>query len=237
MKRQCEVVGGRSPRSGRCAGSTIPSPGAQVMLRSPIHASGLRGGTTVDATGALVGPAAEAAWNMRLLSNTHRRRHSSARPTPTWRSLASTSSRATTPARSSGISPIRGMPVLAKTDLCPASQNDVSVYKNLLIMSNESNSGRLDCGGQGIKEHGEHGAVAWRPDLRHQRHQQSEVRRQCADLPRFAYAHRRDRPAGPDNFYIYISGQAGVRSGRRAAGLFQRCRRTATRIRPASASR
>ena len=34
---------------------------------------------------------------------------------------------------------------------CPASQSDVSVYKNLLIVSAESHTGRLDCGDKASK--------------------------------------------------------------------------------------
>jgi hypothetical protein len=37
-------------------------------------------------------------------------------------------------------------PVLATAYLCPASQSDVSVYNNLLFVSSESTTGRLDCG-------------------------------------------------------------------------------------------
>ncbi len=37
-------------------------------------------------------------------------------------------------------------PTLTVGFLCPASQSDVSVYKNLLFVSGEGNSGRLDCG-------------------------------------------------------------------------------------------
>src|SRR5437899_7667047 len=36
--------------------------------------------------------------------------------------------------------------------LCPASQSDVSVYKNLLFVSGEGMSGRLDCGTQGVHD-------------------------------------------------------------------------------------
>lgn len=43
-------------------------------------------------------------------------------------------------------------PTLAKALLCPASQSDVSVYKNLLFVSGEDLSARLDCGAQGVKE-------------------------------------------------------------------------------------
>ena len=36
-------------------------------------------------------------------------------------------------------------PVLKTAYFCPASQSDVSTYKNLLFVSGESNSGRIDC--------------------------------------------------------------------------------------------
>ena len=60
---------------------------------------------------------------------------------------------------------------------------------------------------------GEQGAPARPPHLRHQRHPQPEERRQRADVPRLAHAHRARRPEGPDNVYVYISG-----SSRRALG-------------------
>ena len=44
------------------------------------------------------------------------------------------------------------MPTLKTAFYCPASQSDVSVYKNLLFVSGEGMSGRLDCGGQGVRE-------------------------------------------------------------------------------------
>jgi hypothetical protein len=43
-------------------------------------------------------------------------------------------------------------PTLRVAKYCPASQSDVSVYKNLLITSSESNTGRIDCGDQGIAD-------------------------------------------------------------------------------------
>jgi hypothetical protein len=43
-------------------------------------------------------------------------------------------------------------PVLVLTYLCPASQSDVSVYKGLLFVSGEGQTGRLDCGIQGVPE-------------------------------------------------------------------------------------
>ncbi|NBW94305.1 MAG: hypothetical protein EBR20_08115 [Bacteroidetes bacterium] len=44
------------------------------------------------------------------------------------------------------------MPELVKDYLCPASQSDVSVYGNLMFVSGEGTSGRLDCGTQGVDE-------------------------------------------------------------------------------------
>ena len=46
--------------------------------------------------------------------------------------------------------PAKPVPVL--TYLCPASQSDVSVYKNLLFVSGEGQTGRVDCGIQGVPE-------------------------------------------------------------------------------------
>ena len=43
-------------------------------------------------------------------------------------------------------------PVLMQTYLCPASQNDVSVYRNLLFMSAEATNSRADCGFEGVPE-------------------------------------------------------------------------------------
>ncbi|MGH7471249.1 MAG: LVIVD repeat-containing protein, partial [Longimicrobiales bacterium] len=43
-------------------------------------------------------------------------------------------------------------PTLVKSYLCPASQSDVSVFKNLLFVSSEARSGRLDCGTQAPQE-------------------------------------------------------------------------------------
>src|SRR5687767_5475655 len=46
--------------------------------------------------------------------------------------------------------PAKPVPVL--TYLCPASQSDVSVYKHLLFVSGEGQTGRVDCGIQGVPE-------------------------------------------------------------------------------------
>ena len=43
-------------------------------------------------------------------------------------------------------------PVLKTAYVCPASQSDVSVYKNLLFVSGEGLSSRLDCGTEGVQD-------------------------------------------------------------------------------------
>jgi len=45
-----------------------------------------------------------------------------------------------------------GKPKLVTGYVCPASQSDVSVYKNLLFVSGEDLSARLDCGTQGVQD-------------------------------------------------------------------------------------
>ena len=43
-------------------------------------------------------------------------------------------------------------PELTVKYVCPASQSDVSVYGNLMFVSGEGLSGRLDCGTEGVQE-------------------------------------------------------------------------------------
>ena len=45
-----------------------------------------------------------------------------------------------------------GHPTLKKAYYCPASQSDVSVYRNLLFVSGEGTGGRLDCAGSGVRD-------------------------------------------------------------------------------------
>ena len=43
-------------------------------------------------------------------------------------------------------------PTLKTAYVCPASQSDVSVYRNLLFVSGEGLGGRIDCGTEGVKD-------------------------------------------------------------------------------------
>jgi hypothetical protein len=96
--------------------------------------------------------AAEATWNMRVLSETK----------PSAKFMEETNS----DLAFSGPYAIQGSYAgyqiwdisnpksvsLKSSFYCPQSQSDVSVYKNLLITSGEDRAGRLDCGAGGIKD-------------------------------------------------------------------------------------
>ena len=96
--------------------------------------------------------AGQAAWNLKLVSTTP----------PSEKFLGVTNSdlaftgKYTIQGNYNGVqvfdisNPAKPMPVL--TYLCPASQSDVSVYKNLLFVSGEGQTGRVDCGIQGVPE-------------------------------------------------------------------------------------
>ncbi|MGH7753740.1 MAG: LVIVD repeat-containing protein, partial [Gemmatimonadales bacterium] len=43
-------------------------------------------------------------------------------------------------------------PTIKTSYVCPASQSDVSVYKNLLFVSGEDLAARIDCGTQGVRD-------------------------------------------------------------------------------------
>ena len=121
---------------------------------------------------------------------------------------------------------------------CPASQNDVSVYKNLMFMSAEAFNGRVDCKPSGSQPAtGEQGPDARRSHLRHQRHQEPEARRQRADVPRLAHAHAArgsERQGQRLHLRVRFGGDPARRASSRDASA---TRRTRTRTRRSCASR
>jgi hypothetical protein len=191
--------------SGPAAASPRAAGGAMAQSASPPSPDpriGLRAGLT---------DAGEAIWNLRTLSNT---------PTPrdfvgsTNSDLAFTGNYAiqgnyrgfmiwdvSTPSR----------PVLVNSTVCPASQSDVSVFRNLLFVSGEGLEGRLDCGPQGVRE-------ASSPDrLRGIRiFDISDVRNPKyvgnVQTCRGSHTHTVVEDANDrENVYIYVSGSAPVR--------------------------
>jgi hypothetical protein len=103
-------------------------------------------------------------------------------------------------------------PTLTLGFYCPASQSDVSVYKNLLFVSGEGNSGRVDCGGQGV------GDTVSADRLRGIRiFDATDIAnpKYIANVQTCRGSHTHtvvEDPRDKENVYVYVSGSAGVRS-------------------------
>src|SRR5438132_13452348 len=162
--------------------------------------------------------AAQAAWNMRLISTTPQRQSSSG---ATHSDLAVTGKYAiqgnyngfeiwdiSNPAK----------PVLANAYECPASQNDVSVYKHLLFMSSEATNSRQDCKFGGVpapvSEDRVRGVRIFDiSDIAHPKLVSS------VQTCRGSHTHTVvTQPGDPNNVYVYVSGTAGVRPGGEVKG-------------------
>ncbi len=109
-------------------------------------------------------------------------------------------------------------PVLVTEYVCPASQSDVSVYKNLLFVSGEGLGGRLDCGKEGVKE-----AVS-NDRLRGLRiFDISDIKNPeyVSNVQTCRGSHTHSVLKDPDddeNVYVYISGSAPVRPADELSG-------------------
>src|SRR5204862_7595489 len=98
------------------------------------------------------------------------------------------------------------------TYLCPASQNDVSVYKNLLFMSSEATNSRSDCGFEGVPDPVSKDRVRGIRlfDIRDVKHPRLITSVQTC---RGSHTHTVvTQPGDNDNVYIYVSGTSRVRS-------------------------
>ncbi|MDQ6828443.1 MAG: hypothetical protein M3081_06200 [Gemmatimonadota bacterium] len=174
--------------------SSPPSPDPRVGLRAGLM------------------DAAEASWNLRVLSKTP----------PSEKFLGSTNS----DLAFKGNYVIQGnyngyqiwdisnpsQPSLKVANYCPASQSDVSVYKNLLFVSAEGNTGRIDCGNQGVKDTVSAERIRGVrifdiTDIAHPRN--------VANVQTCRGSHTHTvlvDPKDKDNVYVYVSGSAPIRS-------------------------
>ena len=179
---------------------TPPSPDPRVGLRAGLFDAG------------------EAAWNLRLLSATP--------PPPAFvgvtnSDLAFTGNYAIQ-GNYNGIQvwdiSNPGSPSLVVDYVCPASQSDVSVFGNLLFVSGEGMSGRLDCGTQGVPS-----AVSSErlrgirifdiTDIRSPKYITN------VQTCRGSHTHTvLEDPKDKDNVYIYVSGSAPVRPAEEMPG-------------------
>jgi hypothetical protein len=130
--------------------AALPAPVAGARAATPDARVGLRGGWW---------DAGEAIWNMTKVSST--------RPAPDFipPQVGDSRVKASDLAfrgnlvfqgnyggwQAFDISDIR-RPVVKQAYVCPGAQGDVSVYGNLLFVSHEATSGRVDCGLQGVSQ-------------------------------------------------------------------------------------
>jgi hypothetical protein len=156
--------------------------------------------------------AAEAVWNLRVLSKTP--------PSEQFVDVTNSDLAFTGPYAIQGSyhgwqvwdisNPSR--PALKVGYVCPASQSDVSVYKNLLFVSGENLSARLDCGVQGVqdtvsKERLRGIRIFDITDIAHPRN--------IGNVQTCRGSHTHSLlvdPKDPQNVYVYISGSSPVRS-------------------------
>ncbi|MBM3885928.1 MAG: hypothetical protein FJ361_08835 [Gemmatimonadetes bacterium] len=204
---------------GACVSGGAPTPAAAPK---PDPRVGLRAGLF---------DAAEAAWNLRVVSKT---------PSPEPFAGQTNSDLAF-----AGKYAIQGnyagyqvwdlsnpaQPVLAASLHCPASQSDVSVYGNLLFVSGEGLSGRLDCGTQGVRD--TVSSIRLRGlrifDITDIKNPKNVANVQTC---RGSHTHTvLEDPKDKENVYVYISGSAGIRSPNELPG----CVRETPDVNPNSA--
>ncbi len=114
--------------------------------------------------------------------------------------------------------PEKPIPVLTYT--CPASQSDVSVFRNLLFVSGEGQGGRVDCGIQGVpepvsKERLRGIRIFDISDMANPKYLTN------VQTCRGSHTHTVvTDPRDKANVYVYVSGSAGVRSADELPGCF-----------------
>ena len=198
-----------APSTSRAQTAVNSSANMSVSEPSPDPRVGLRGGAF---------DAAEASWNMKVLSET--------RPSEKFvgginSDLAFLGNYAIQGSFSGyqvwDISNPR-QPVLKTAYFCPASQSDVSVYRNLLFVSGEDLKARVDCGAQGVQE------TVSKDRLRGIRiFDISDISnpKNVANVQTCRGSHTHSLlvdPKDPNNVYVYISGSGDVRSPSELAG-------------------
>ena len=109
-------------------------------------------------------------------------------------------------------------PVLRRAYICPGSQSDISVFRNLLFVSAEATNGRIDCGTGGVqdtvsKERARGIRVYDISDI--------ENPKSLTMVQTCRGSHTNTLvvpPNDPDNVYIYVSGSANVRPSQELEG-------------------
>jgi hypothetical protein len=207
-----------SSSSSTSSSGPAPMMAASMSMNppSPDPRIGLRAGKVVplprDTTKRMiVEPAAEAIWNLRLLSN-------SPPPEPfigqTNSDLAFTGKYAIQGNYDGyqvwDISNPRKVKT-AMTYVCRGSQSDVSVFRNLLFVSGEATTGRVDCGLQGVTDSVSHDRFR---GVRVFKYDNIADPKYVASVQTCRGSHTHTvvvDPKDDKNVYIYVSGSSSVR--------------------------
>ena len=200
-----------------CAHNTSSMSGSAVSPRASMSATAPTPDPRVGLHAGLM-DAQEATWNLRVLSRTQ--------PSAKFVGITNSDLAFTGPYAIQGSyagyqiwdisNPAH--PTLKTAYYCPASQSDVSVYKNLLFVSGEGLSARLDCSGEGVKD------TVSKDRLRGLRiFDITDLAnpKNVGNVQTCRGSHTHTAlvdPKDPDNVYIYISGSATVRSDRELPG-------------------
>ena len=187
-------VASTAPAPASDMSTVAPNPDPRVGLSAGLHNAG------------------EASWNLRVLSETP----------PTGRFVGSTNSDLAFLGQYAIQGNYNGWqiwdisnpsnPTLRTAYFCPASQSDVSVFRNLLFISGEGLTGRLDCGGQGVRD------TVSKDRLRGLRiFDISDIAnpRNVGNVQTCRGSHTHTvlvDPKDTENVYVYISGSSRVRS-------------------------
>jgi hypothetical protein len=190
-------------------GTPAPADNMSTTAPSPDPRIGLRAGLM---------NAAEATWNLRVVSETP--------PSPQFMGITNSDLAFT------GHYAIQGSyngyqvwdiadprkPALKTAYVCPASQSDVSVYRNLLFVSGEDLSARLDCGTEGVTDTVSSARLRGLRifDITDITHPKNVGNVQTC---RGSHTHTAlVDPKDTANVYVYISGSSQVRSSKELPG-------------------
>src|SRR6185437_2811548 len=199
---------GGAPSPAADMSTTAPNPDPRVGLHAGWYDAGV------------------AAWNMALVSNTPASKDFTNPSTPGDRRLVNSDlaflQNYAIQGNYSGMqiwdvsNPQK--PTLAAAYVCPGSQSDVSVYRNLLFVSAEATNGRIDCGLEGVKDtvSTERARGIRIYDISDIQHPKSiKVVQTCRGSHTNTLV---TDPHDADNIYIYVSGSAPVRSSEELSG-------------------
>ena len=192
-----------------CTPAVLSTGGPALLPPSPDPRISLRGGAT---------DAEQASWNMRLVSNTPQSGKFAGGVNSDLAFLGNYAIQGSFNGYQVWDISNPAQPVLRTGYYCPASQSDVSVYRNLLFVSGEDLTARLDCGAQGVS------AVVSKERLRGIRiFDISDVAnpRNVGNVQTCRGSHTHTAlvdPKDTDNIYIYISGSSQVRSEQELPG-------------------